>query len=42
MTQSIECEVDLPSLEMLILIAVEEGKNDVVVIGCREPIFVRP
>jgi hypothetical protein len=41
-TQSIECEVDLPSLETLILIAVEEGKNDVVVIGCREPIFVRP
>ena len=41
-TQSIEGEVDLPSLEFLILIAVEEGKNDVVVIGCREPIFVRP
>ena len=36
-TQSIECEVDLPSLEILILIAVEEGENDVVVVWGREP-----
>jgi hypothetical protein len=40
-TQSIEGEVDLPSLEILILIAVEEGKNDVVVVWGRESIFVR-
>ena len=40
-TESIEREVDLPTLQILIFIAIEKGENDVVVIGCGETIFVR-